>query len=79
LHVGAHQGAVRVVVLEERDQGGRHADRLFGGYVHVLHLVGVHQNEISAVARGHIVGDQPSIRADFGIGLGDVVPIPVDG
>ena len=79
LHVGAHQGAVRVIVLEERDQGSRHANRLLGGHVHVLHLIGVHQNEIPAVARGHIVGDQPLIRTDFGIGLSDVIPIPVDG
>ena len=79
MHVGAHQGAVRVIVLKERDQGGRHADRLLGGHVHVLHLVGVHQDEIPAVACRHQVGDQPSIRADFGIGLGDVIPIPVDG
>src|SRR2546426_7605381 len=38
-HVGAHQGAVRVIVLEERDQGSRYANRLLGGHVHVLHLI----------------------------------------
>ena len=38
LHVGAHQGAVGVVVLEERDQ--RRADRndLLGRHVHVVDL-----------------------------------------
>ena len=30
LHVRAHQGAVGVVVLEERDERGRHRDDLLG-------------------------------------------------
>ena len=36
LHVGAHQRAVGVVVLEERDQPGRDADHLLGRDVDVL-------------------------------------------
>ncbi len=39
LHVGAHQGAVGVVVLQEGDQGGGDAHQLLGGDVHVLDLV----------------------------------------
>ena len=30
LHVGTHQRPVRVVVLQERNQTGRHADHLAG-------------------------------------------------
>ena len=38
LHVGAHQRAVRVVVLEERDQRGRHRHELLRRDVHVVDL-----------------------------------------
>ena len=40
LHVGAHQRAVGVVVLEERDQRRRHRHDLRRRHVHVLDLVG---------------------------------------
>ena len=39
LHVRAHEGAVGVVVLEERDERGRNGDDLLGADVHVLDLV----------------------------------------
>ena len=39
LHVRAHQGAVGVVVLEERDERRRDRDDLLGRHVHVLDLV----------------------------------------
>ena len=45
LHVRAHQGPVGVVMLQERDQGRRHADQLHGRYVHeadVLRRLGRH-------------------------------------
>src|SRR5581483_8017041 len=38
LHVRAHEGAVRVVVLEERDERGRHGDDLLGRDVHVVRV-----------------------------------------
>ena len=38
LHVGTHQGAVGIVVLEERDQRRRDRDDLLGRDVHELHL-----------------------------------------
>src|SRR5206468_193872 len=38
LHVGAHEGAVGVVVLEERDEGRRHRYELLGRHVHVVQL-----------------------------------------
>ena len=40
LHVGAHERAVGVVVLEERDQRGRHRHHLARRDVHVVDLVG---------------------------------------
>ena len=42
LHVRAHEGAVRVVVLEERDERGGHRHHLARGHVHVVHLAGRH-------------------------------------
>ena len=36
LHVGTHQRAVRVVVLQERDQAGRDGDQLLGRDIHVI-------------------------------------------
>ena len=36
LHVRTHQGAVGIVVLEERNQARRHADKLLRGHVDVL-------------------------------------------
>jgi hypothetical protein len=49
LHVRAHQRAVGVVVLEERDQRGRHRHDLRRRHVHVLDLVGRRQRELVAV------------------------------
>ena len=51
LHVRAHQGAVGVVVLEERDERGRHGDDLLGRDVHVLDLAGARLRERVAEAR----------------------------
>ena len=51
LHVRAHEGAVGVVVLEERDQGSRHGDDLLGAHVHVLDLVRTSLRELVAEAR----------------------------
>ena len=58
LHVGAHQRAVRVVVLEERDQRRGHRHDLARRDVHVLDLVGGRQHEFVAVAAAHeLVGE----------------------
>ena len=53
LHVRAHQRAVGVVVLEERDQRRRHRDDLLGADVHVLDLRRPRLGELVAVAGGH--------------------------
>ena len=52
LHVRAHQRAVGVVVLEERDQAGRDADHLLGRDVHVLDLIDGNGDEVGLVPRG---------------------------
>ena len=46
LHVGAHQGAVGVVVLEERDQRRADRDDLLRRHVHVVDLGGRHVGDV---------------------------------
>ena len=50
LHVGAHQGAVGVVVLEERDQRRADRDDLLRADVHQLHLVRRHRGDVGGGA-----------------------------
>ena len=56
LHVRAHQRAVRVVVLEERDQGGRDRDDLRRRDVHELDLLRLGGDRLAlAGAAEHLV------------------------
>ena len=55
LHVRTHQGAVGVVVLEERDQRRRDADDLLGRNVDVLDLVAVDLGQLARLAGQHQV------------------------
>src|SRR5436190_2882552 len=58
LHVGAHERAVGVVVLEERDEGRRHRHELVRRHVHELDLVGRHHGELAADAGRDQVGGE---------------------
>ena len=51
LHVRTHQGAVGVVVLQERDQRRRDRHDLLGRHVHVVHAVGRLLQEVLVVAQ----------------------------
>ena len=73
LHVRAHQGAVGVVVLEERDERGRDGDDLLGADVHVLDLAGARLRERVAVARRDALGDEVALVVERRVGLGDDV------
>ena len=66
LHVGAHQRAVRVVVLEERDQRRGHRHDLARRDVHVLDLVAGRQHELVLVAAAHqlVLAGGRSCRAE---------------
>ena len=50
LHVRTHEGAVRVVVLEERDQRGRDRHHLARRDVHVVDVVGGDVVDLAALA-----------------------------
>ena len=51
LHVGAHEGAVGVVVLEERDEGRGHRDELGRADVHVVDVGRRHLDDVGAGTR----------------------------
>ena len=57
LHVGAHQRAVGVVVLEERDQRRGHRHQLLRRDVHVVDAVALDGDELAAGAGDHPVVD----------------------
>ena len=70
LHVRAHEGAVGVIVLEERDEAGRHGDELLRRDVHVVDLGRLNFEEVSAVADRNFVPDQFALSVDHRVGLG---------
>ena len=59
LHVGAHQCAVRIIVLEERDQRCRNRHHLLRRYVHELHVRRRLHSELIHVADVDQVFDEP--------------------
>ena len=74
LHVRAHQRAVRVVVLEERDQRGRDRDDLLRRDVHELHALRRLFDVLFGVAAHDRVGRDLARRAvDRRVGLRDDV------
>ena len=50
LHVRAHERAIRIVVLEERNQAGRHGDELLERHVHVADPLRFDFEEVALVA-----------------------------
>ena len=73
LHVRAHQGAVGVVVLEERDQRRRDRDQLLGRDVDEVDVLRPRHDEIAALAAIGQVGLDAAMAIDLDIGLGDGV------
>ena len=71
LHVGPHQGAVGVVMLEERNQTGGHRNELLGRHVHVIDARRFHINEVAFATAGHTVGREVAPVVDRRVCLGD--------
>ncbi len=65
LHVRTHQRAVGIVVLQERNQRGRHADGLLGGNIHVLDIAAFHQGYFAVLAGqlGFLLEGGPQLAA----------------
>ena len=80
LHVGAHERAVGVVVLEERDQRGRDRHELLRRHVHVLDLAGRHVVDLApAGTNEHPRLEEVALLVDAGVGLRDDVLVLVVG
>ncbi len=79
LHVGAHQGAVGVVVLEERDERGRQGDELFRGDVDKVDLLAGDELEVAPFPGADEVACQTVFLVDDGVGLGDIVLLLLPG
>ena len=71
LHVRSHQSAVGVVVLQERDQTGRHRHQLFRRYVHVIDPRGLDIDEVAFATAGHPIGREVAPIVQRRISLGD--------
>ena len=70
LHVRAHQRAVRVVVLEERDERRGHADDLLRRDVHVVHLVRRHLDVVAVLTGQDALREDLALRVDLDVDRG---------
>ena len=77
LHVGAHQGPVGVVVLDEGDERGRDRHDLLGRHVHQVHLGRWHEVDLAGGAVARPVGADP--HAGTLAGPGGRAPAPRRG
>ncbi len=73
LHVGAHERAVGVVVLEERNERRRHRNKLLRRHVHEVHLVRRNELHVAGVSHDDEIVGEAALRIDRGIGLRDRV------
>ena len=76
LHVGAHQRPVRVVVLQERDEGGSNRDELLGRDVHIVDALRRRHHELAVAPAAHQVLAEGGVLVRLRVGLGDgVLPL----
>ena len=71
LHVRAHQRAVRVIVLEERNQAGRDGNELLRRNIHVVDLARFHFQKVAAVTDGNFFSGEMTFRVHRRIRLRD--------
>ena len=76
LHVRAHQGTVRIVVLEEGNECGGDRNDLLRRHVHVVDLVGYDRVDVAArLPNEHAVVDERAIVVQLGVRLSDDVTL----
>src|SRR6185369_1728183 len=73
LHVRAHQRAVGVVVLEERDQRCGHRNQLLRRHVHVVDLVGRDRQHFAGVTADDQVFGEAALGVERHVGLRDAI------
>ena len=71
LHVGAHQRAVRVVMLEEGDQRRGHRHDLRRRHVHVFHFLARGECEFVVLTAGNKLFLELAALIQLGVGLSD--------
>src|SRR5208283_4111629 len=78
LHVGTHQGAVGVVVLQERNQAGGDGNELLRRNVDVIDLIAMLQDEVTGLAAIDEFGGnaQPVVQGDVSLGDDILVLFP---
>ncbi len=69
-HIGAHQGTVGVVVLQERNQGGGDRGNLVGGDVDQVNILTRQDRVVGQTAHLHLVAQQ-AVLVHRSVGLGD--------
>ena len=73
LHVGAHERAIGVVVLEERNQRRRHRHQLLGRDVDELDRLGPRQDEVAVLPAAHQIQGEAAVLGQLGVRLRDRV------
>ena len=68
-HVRAHEGAVGVVVFEERNQGGRNRHKLLGRYVDQIHGFGRVEHEFPGFPCGNQIIHKAPFIVQLRVGL----------
>ncbi len=76
LHVRAHQRAVGVVVLEERDQRRGDGNELLGRNVHVVDAIAGQEHDVAGVTADDEIAHEMAVGVDRRVGLGDAVLRP---
>ena len=79
LHIRPHQGTVRIVVLEKRDQRGTDRDELLRRDIHVVHLFGGYIRILVVVANLHLSRDERPIGVQTNTGRADIIVVLVIG
>ena len=75
LHVGSHKGAVRVIVLKERNESRRNGHHLAGRNIHERDFVPMADFDFTLDPDGHKFVNQHALFVQSGIGLGhDLIP-----
>ena len=71
LHIRAHKSSVRVIMLQERDQGRSHRYELVWCHIHVVDVIGLKQRKVPPLPAEDKIVDEVAVWVQRCIGLGD--------
>ncbi len=75
MHVGAHQSAVGVVVLQERHERSGNRNQLLGAHVDIINFFPRNQHEVAGLARIDEFGNDAALVIELDVRLCDYVAI----